>query len=243
MDWIQGEKFQTLANNNTIFYCDVHDVRSFVETKRNHAPYVLIAHNSDNCIDFTIPENVIRLYSQNVNICDARIESIPIGLENSRWFKHERKREKILDTLQKPKQIKNKVYVNHNILTNPTERTKPYKILKDLPYVTMVHGENGKGYDDYLQNIYNHLFIVCPEGNGIDTHRTWECLYLNTIPIEKRNINNQFYVDLPICFVNDWTEITEEFLDKEYIRIKTQFWNMEKVTFAYWENKIKNTHI
>ena len=26
-------------------------------------------------------------------------------------------------------------------------------------------------------------FIVCPEGNGIDTHRFWECLYLGLVPV------------------------------------------------------------
>ena len=80
---------------------------------------------------------------------------------------------------------------------------------------------------------------MCPEGNGIDTHRTWECLYMNTIPIEKININNQYYTDLPICFVNRWKEITEEFLEKEYIRINSIKWNMNKLSFEYWRNKIK----
>ena len=33
----------------------------------------------------------------------------------------------------------------------------------------------------------NFTFIYSPEGTGIDCHRTWEALYLNTIPIMKRN--------------------------------------------------------
>ena len=63
---------------------------------------------------------------------------------------------------------------------------------------------------------------------------------MGCIPIEKRNLNNRFYEDLPICFVNDWEEITEEFLVRELIRIRTTDWNMEKLTFAYWANKIQN---
>jgi hypothetical protein len=61
---------------------------------------------------------------------------------------------------------------------------------------------------------------------------------LNTIPIEKRNINNQFYIDLPICFVNNWDEITEDFLNSEYERINNIEWNYDKLTFSYWKEKI-----
>jgi hypothetical protein len=88
--------------------------------------------------------------------------------------------------------------------------------------------------------VYNHKFVISPEGNGIDTVRTWECLYMGTIPIEKRNINNQFFTDLPICFVNTWEEITEDFLNQEYERIKNATWKMQMLTFEYWKYRIFN---
>ena len=62
---------------------------------------------------------------------------------------------------------------------------------------------------------------------------------MGCIPIEKRNLNNRFYADLPICFVNDWEEVTEEFLVRELIRIRSTEWNMEKLTFTYWKNLIE----
>ena len=37
---------------------------------------------------------------------------------------------------------------------------------------------------------------------------------MGSIPIELRNLNNRFYIDLPICFVDDWKEVTESFLKK-----------------------------
>lgn len=73
----------------------------------------------------------------------------------------------------------------------------------------------------------------------MDTHRTWECLYMNTIPIEKRNNNNVFYKNLPVCFVDSWEEVTEEFLAKEYVRIKSKEWNLEMLKFEFWKNKIR----
>jgi hypothetical protein len=64
---------------------------------------------------------------------------------------------------------------------------------------------------------------------------------MGTIPIEKRNINNQFYTDLPICFVDSWDQVTEDFLLAEYERIKAATWNMDKLKFSYWSNKIKKS--
>ena len=95
-------------------------------------------------------------------------------------------------------------------------------------------------YNNYLDNLYNHRFMICPEGNGIDTVRKWECLYMGTIPIELRNINNRHQRSFPVCYVNDWEEVTEWFLLKEVQRIKKLNFDYNKLTFNYWKNKILN---
>jgi len=200
----------------------------------------LITHNGDTCINIAPPDNVIQWYTQNVNIIHPRVESIPIGMENDTWFPDRRKKEKIIAKLEEPKTLRNLVYLNHSIATNPGTRSMLYRMFEGKQWVTSERGSNGLGrFDEYLDNVYNHKFVFSPEGNGIDTHRTWECLHVGTIPIEKRNLNNWFYEDLPICFVSEWEEITEEFLNREYKRITKQQWNMDKITFGYWKNKIK----
>jgi len=188
--------------------------------------------------EFELPDNLIKWYSKNVNVKDERIESIPIGLENNRWFVYLHKIEQMQTKLKEEKQNRGLLYVNHNVVTNPTERLKPYALFNNY-WTTLIKGHNGYKYETYLDDMYNHQFVLCPQGNGIDTHRTWEALYLGTIPIEKRNINNQFYTDLPICFVDDWDEITESFLKHEYKQIKETVWNLEKLDFNYWKTKIQ----
>jgi hypothetical protein len=49
------------------------------------------------------------------------------------------------------------------------------------------------------------------------------------------------FEDLPICFINDWNEVTPEFLDKEKQRILSRDWNMEKLKVSYWIEKIALT--
>ena len=188
-----------------------------------------------------IPANVIKWYSKNVNVADPRVESIPTGLENDRWFAGIRKKEKMLEKIKQPRVIRNLAYINLTIRTNPDERQVIYNLFGGERWTTTEHGTNGKEFDRYLDNIYNHKFVFSPGGNGMDSHRKWECLYVGTIPIDKRSIDNQFYQDLPICFVDDWKDITEDFLLKEYDRIKSGVWNMDKLNFEYWKDKILNT--
>lgn len=259
INFIRGEFFQQIADGNKIFYSHTHDAPKFLENPPKEK-FILITHNSDgkitkNSIRFdagssgdvdinkcVIPENLIMWFGQNVDVVHEKIQSIPIGLENGAWFQHIQKENKINSYLSKEKKIKNLLYVCHNINTNPKERAEPYKIFINKNWVTIEHGLNGQNFDRYLENIHSHKFVLCPEGNGIDTHRTWETLYVGSIPIEKRNLNNRFYQDLPICFIDNWSDISESFLESEYYRIKNSTWNLEKLDFNFWKNKI-NLHL
>lgn len=229
-----------LKEVNIVYLHTMYKNQFFNLIKNLDNKFIIVTHNSDINIDSVdnLPKNVIKWYSQNVNVKDHRLNSIPIGLENSKWFKHINKQNKILNKLKQDKKNYNLVYMNHNINTNVKERSLVYNLLKDKNFVTTQMRSNGQDFDNYIDNIYNHKFIVCPQGNGIDTHRTWETLYLGSIPIEKRNINNSFYDDLPICFVDDWEQITDEFLNREYNRISNTNWDLRKLDMFYWENKI-----
>ncbi len=271
MDWIQGQRFISIADFSfapdkrrpddydklvntfdikklkakNIIYTHTFYVNQLFDIIANDSKdFIIVTHNSDVNIDESLkpPKNVLKWYSQNINVKDSRIESIPIGIENNRWFikRGEDKRNRMLSIMSyQPKYYKNLVYMNHNVSTNPDKRQEVYDYLEKKPWVTVERGKNGHEFTDYIRNIYNHWFVICPEGNGMDTHRTWETLYMGSIPIEKRNINNQFYSDLPICFVDDWTELTEKFLEDEYVRIVHAKWNMDKLKFTYWKNKIQ----
>jgi hypothetical protein len=247
-DCIQGEKFAQIGANDGIYYRHTHEVNDFFMNPPSE-PFVLVSHNSDGKITKDpgeydadvglMPCNLIRWYGQNVSVINDRIESIPIGLENSHWFKRERKINKMIDIVKTNRRIENLVYLNLNIKTNPAVRQPIYDILNDRPYVTIEHGKNGKGYDNYLKNMYSHGFMVCPEGNGIDTHRTWESLYVGTIPICKKNINNKNWRELPVCWVDDWLELrSEDFLFNELVRLRRGKRDLSKLTFSYWKNKI-----
>jgi hypothetical protein len=201
--------------------------------------FIIITHNCDINVDesFRVPDNVSHWYSQNVNVENPKIESIPIGLENNRWFVEIDKKGKMMRKLAQKRVYKNMVYINHDIKTNPAKRTKPYEVLKSEKWATVGTGINGQGFDNYLDNIFNHPFVICPEGNGIDTHRIWECLYMRTIPIVLNCINIRFYKDLPILIIEDWEQITEKFLHDSFMQMAEKIWDIRKLTFGYWRDK------
>lgn len=268
MDWITGERFETLADyvyapsirakddynglkntllvsalkeNDIIYTHTMYAKQLFEILKEVKVKIILITHNSDMNVDrsFEIPFCVKKWFTQNVNCEDYFIESIPIGLENSRWFQKEHKKEKMKMLLLQEKDICNTLLVNFNTETNPKERVHAFNIFKDKVWATCKCSKNGFDFSSYIWNVYNHQFVLCPAGNGIDTHRTWEALYMKSIPIEKRTHNNFFYRHLPICFVDEWEEITPEFLKQEYKRIKSfKDWNLNMLDFAYWKIKI-----
>jgi hypothetical protein len=252
MEYIQGEKFRSLSDDKNIFYCNTHDVDNFFKNKCPKTDFVLISHNSDGGIfdtkrrwcdaDFSLcPPNLKKWFGQNVGYSHKKIQSLPIGLENSEWFVQDHKIYKLKEIVKIDKDIKNLVYLNLNIETNHTERGYIYSLANGINHISIQYGRNGMNYDNYLYNLYNHVFMICPPGNGIDVHQPWESMYINTIPIQKKSVNTLYYTDLPICYVDDWEQIRdEEFLTKEYIRIKSIKWNLEKLDFSYWKNLILN---
>jgi hypothetical protein len=251
IDFISGEKFITLSSNK-IIYVPTHQVNSFFKNPPSYN-FILISHNGDEkIVDYgsghypnvnLIPNNLKKWFGQNVCVKNERLESIPIGVENSYNPLSELKKQRINYYHSINSEKKNILYINHDISTNLNERAEPYSLFGHKDWVTIRNGRNGVNFEQYIKEIKNHKFVLCPEGNGTDTHRTWETLYVGSIPIVKKNINNSFYTDLPISFVNSWSEINEDFLNFEYNRILNSKFNLEMLNFDYWKNKILNTSI
>lgn len=234
----------SLKDGDTIYTAGFNEYqRALLDVVRNtDKKVILISSYCDHRVDysFVLPDNVIRWYASNVDVINPRIESIPFGIESDWNDGGKHKKEKMLLKLEEKRNIRNLVYLEHSLEYNREERTWIYQLLENKPWVTAVKCKT-ISFDEYIDNVYNHKFVICPMGNGMGTHREWETLYLNTIPIQRRDLNNRFYTDLPICFVDNWDELTEDFLNSEYERITHGTWKMEMLTFGYWKNKILST--
>lgn len=174
------------------------------------------------------------------------VHGIPLGITNNTYESTLHpiygNTDIMVEVASRPRTIENVVYMNFSIHTYPRERARVWDRFHTMPWVTCGHSEDTiEGRRRFLQSIRNHSFVLCPRGNGIDTHRLWETLYMGSIPIVIRDIAHSDWTDLPILFVDSWDEVTEEYLRRERDRIESTQWNMEKLLIGYWVGRIKKT--
>ena len=132
--------------------------------------------------------------------------------------------------------------MNFNIGAYPQERQVVWSLFKEKEWVTIGNIVNTiNGRKKFLQEIKAHHFVLCPRGNGLDTHRLWETLYMGSIPIVKKNIGYEEFYDLPICFIDDWCEINETFLESEKLRINNNSYCLDKLKISYWVDRINKS--
>lgn len=237
-----------IKKSNIIFiYTHIFDIfiNSILPLLDTDKCYKIVTHNSDRCINEQYKKlldnyNII-LYSQNVDMDHPKLFSIPIGIANNQWAHGNLTT--LYNTIQRSKKLlfnekKDKIYVNFDINTNRAIR---FNIMENLKKNKLSYITNGKDYYNYLNELFTFKWVACPRGNGIDIHRLWETLYLGCIPLVDKNINTLKYNDLPLIYIDDWSQINYEFLIDRTNKILDNInsYNYEKLFLKYWINLFK----
>lgn len=139
------------------------------------------------------------------------------------------------DKLKTPKRIQNLVYMNHINKNNYQERNQT-DFLKTMPWITCSSRRDTP--EQYLDNTYNHKFVISPPGRGIDCFRTWESMYLGTIPIVKRSFVTRSFQELPMLLIDDWHELSVEMLNDIYDKYQATTFDYRSMMFSYWAKQI-----
>jgi hypothetical protein len=206
-------------NPNTIF-CYSHRLTDFSKIVHHFEnDFILVTHNSDENITskYECILNAPKLkfwHAQNAMISHPKLGGLPIGFANSMW------RHANIDSIKSAISIqpdKDKdFYFYFSTYTNSNERNSCKSILEGK---ALVFGGEYSNYTEYLVNLARYKFAICPPGNGIDCHRTWECISLNVIPILIRSqfserINSRF----PCVLIDTWDDFNADKLLSEYKR-------------------------
>jgi hypothetical protein len=178
--------------------------------------FILIFHNSDACFEkehlklFEELPLLEHIYTQNMNVVYPKVDALPIGLCNY---------EKGLKGAYETKVEKTKnIYFYFNIGTNMNKRKECYeKIMeKGVKWIS-----TKLAYLQYLLELKKYKYCICPEGHGIDTHRFWEALYMNVIPICKKNILVEYFSKFfPVVLLDEWDDLDLKNLDEIYNDLK-----------------------
>ncbi len=173
-------------------------------------PFTLITHNSDFNLFDSDPlvqkildsEKLVCWWGQNLCFIHPKMRILPIGLANTMWD-HGKIENYIGVSTNKSEDI----YFNFNIYTNREKREVCYNVLKtQLPFLPMLPvAEN-------VKRLAQYKWCICPEGNGVDTHRLWEAMYLRCVPIVLRSpfidaLMHYTEGELPIYVVDTWSNL------------------------------------
>ena len=254
MDFIQINKFSELHDGNKIIFCKTDFIfNEFKLISKIPHDVLLITGNSDYPIDesrFHLkPNNVKKWYAQNAIVNDECLIPLPIGLENKLesvrpghgigYYDRVLEKEQLLSRSITKQPIK-KYYSNFNIETNYLYRSKIKSICENSPHIDWE--ESNLSLTEFFDKILDYDAIICPIGNGIDTHRLWEVLYSNRIPITIKVGDfkiYELYEKLPIIILDNENQLyDEELLDNKLNEIKHKQFDMSLLDMIYWENLI-----
>ena len=224
-----------------IIYCNssyLENLFFYLKNINEFSNITLISGQSDRSINKKLiekkPNCIKNWYAVNVDFEQKGINSIPLGIANDYSPKNIR-----IDDFANQNKTEidkiNKLYINIRKSTNLNERSEFKTLFNDKNWV--VFKEPNLPIEQYLDDLRTHKFVLCPWGNGIDTHRLWETLYAGSIPVTKYNIAYKSFEKLPIIFVDNYNEITLEFLNSKYSSLN--FDNLNLLNFDYWKVKIE----
>lgn len=233
-------------------------------------PFIIVVGGNDFTMPIDYPSinfllenrNLIMLYAQNNVSAHPKIKHLPIGLDYHSLYYHSGYHtwsEKItpISQLEQEKdlfEIKNSLknisdteplsVTNFHLAMDGPPRRKEYRVpiyekLKDKDCIIWLPNQTR---DEFWKSLNDNMFVICPFGNGLDTHRIWEVLCLGRIPIVEKNPLNKVYENLPIIEVEEWNELNKNWFEEKYNmiikNINKNIYNFDKLQLSYWKNVI-----
>lgn len=139
-----------------------------------------------------------------------------------------------------------KLYFNFSPSTSSRKRRAVIDVVKGLDPSTFVAKEpkfTSDGRIEYLRDIAAYRFNVCPEGNGMDTHRFWETLYLGGIPVVLRGSYQHRlgkYLSLPVMAIRAWRDLSDfESIKEEGAVLSSRLFDFTPLRLSFWANQFQ----
>ena len=234
-----------ITEGDTVF-CNTSQIDNLffhLKKSKNLNNITLVTHQTDKLITKSVfrkkPDCIKKWYSVNVDYQNNSLIPIPIGIGSDFSLKNLTSLD--FSKLNEKNYYKNEInmYINFQTNTNYRERKNLYSQFKKEPWVNFDEPNLDKNL--YLERLGNSSFVLCPWGNGVDTHRFWETLYSGSIPITKKHQTYSCAERLPVLFVEDYKEINFDLLKTFMENFDSNNFNYELLTKSYWRQIITNT--
>lgn len=194
---------------------------------------LIVSHNGDNPVNYKVlipfleANPKVHAWVLNNTVKHPRIRTIPIAEQNRMWrggtyewdppvtVKHGGSRSRILFTACSPTNPIRKEWIDE---LRPLAST-----LKEVDYVPRVPR------DEFIELLGTYKMVVCPPGNGVDTHRHWESIYNGAWAAVHNNEHTrrllEEYPSLPLIPINSVRDLSTPQGEPEFHPlILRQFW-------------------
>ena len=218
------------------------DINRWLAMNQEHqCKIILIVGNSDDSFtsDIQLPPSIVHVFAQNLDGGKTYNKTlVPIGLEDRRFgrlglkFLYARQsRNKLLRLLVPPMSPTNPARVHFfQSLTTFNKSELPIDVCVDF-----------LNWISYFRLIKRYKFILCLEGNGYDTHRVWETLYMGAFPVLLRSSFSESLEALgyPVLLVNSLEDVSVAVL-KEHFEKNEGFQpkKLPQLWMPYWQSRV-----
>jgi hypothetical protein len=181
------------------------------------------------------PETYDFLHEGNMH---EKITAIPFGIAEGR-------QDYIYNAMQKieTEKKKNKIYVSWNDYN--LERYELRKELVDwqsyagVDALTVRYPKEGQDtYEDYIENLRTHKYVVSPPGNGADCYRTLESIYMKCFTFVEDTATN-YITNLPVYRYKTVDDIIRCYNDNGLSRMEKGPEEQPETKLSYWSDRIK----
>jgi len=243
---VEGNQPNFRRASGPVVFCEGDHVEALLRRKRerDEGKFVLVTGNGDRnfgkeFVDL-LPDGLVHWFGQNILFEDPRVSPMPIGLEN-RYYGNSGKVERIERIKRLAPEKRTRIFCSLNVATNRVERVPALAAVREHPLGVGI--EHRISVEEFQTLMASCKFALSPPGNGWDCHRTWEALYLGTVPIVKKSGWSDYFVDLgiPMLAVASWEELAafdEAYLDAWYEEHRSGF-DSAPLFLDYWKKAIE----
>jgi hypothetical protein len=188
-------------------------------------PFALITTDGDVSVPSGIPQSTVDAllgcpwlkswHTQNYDgHPNEKLAPLPIGMDfhTPRPFSSPRRLAAQLDRIREQRptldQAPLRVFCDLELNLCSQERHQAVAALRGCSHVDFQ--KKRLSQNAIWRRYAQYPFVVSTTGNGLDSHRTWELLYLGSIVITKTSSLDGLFKDLPVVIVNDWGEARDE---------------------------------
>lgn len=177
-----------------------------------------------------IPEEIEHWYTTNLDVPHPRMELLPFGLNTDGHGSS-----LIKNLMGRPKS--RLLYLNFQ--DNSLERIQLKGYYRGRDWLTMRDRADAP-VGDYLAEVADHKFVLCPAGNGLDCYRLWECVYLGSYPVLLKSHFSMALLEagLPVVVVDNLMGLTPEFLTQVEEALRGLPYKYDFASLSHWRDRL-----